>query len=327
MSFVLMDELSQRLSNSLSSFWIYVPFTITAGHKVQLVSAPANGNGVACRVAVLIDGGTSTALPPQPRAGLAAGGHGLKITHESDGSISCANLMYEGAVEVKRDGEWAQLRLFRGVANDGANWVSTSGWTKEAFSADEDTNLWKRTFHFGAISGADLDATTIDEDQFGRATAVSLVRRMDRHTILAQLLSVSGVLAPGANPMHTLKIETKAPDKSKLPSLPATTLLTGANRTSAQGYVMIAAGAFAAISADAMLADWDAIATAAVAKRRLAGVAWSPDNVSVAEPRLLRKLNNIHENGRSGVFEGSGMVTDPVEVLYVKGTDPGAVIA
>ncbi|WP_419695408.1 hypothetical protein ACN2CC_02060 [Mesorhizobium muleiense] len=329
MTFVLTDESKQQLSDRLSSFWFYLPFKIhPTNHKVELLPRNPAADGVGCRVAVLIDGAPNRQLPPATNPTLAAGGNTLLVEHADYGKLKFNNLMYEGSVSVVRNNEWAELRLFAGVGN-AADWIETGSWSRPAFEIAANVNLWQRVFKFGQIDEAAVDATTVELNKTGSPRAVTLVRRLINNTICAEILAVGGLDANRGRPIPILTVTKKEPPAPTAgekpvaategpPSLPDLSLLTGANSHAAEGYVMIAAGAFAAMSADSMLSAFETISDSADAMRRLSQVAWAPDNVSQNDGRLLRKLNNIHDTGRSGVFEGSGLNTDPVEVLHVR---------
>jgi hypothetical protein len=142
---------------------------------------------------------------------------------------------------------------------------------------------------------------------------------MIKNTICAEITAVGGTGNGGAA-MPRLLVTTAGGPRD----LPDLSLFSGGFTHQATGYVMIAAGAFAAISADSMLSTFETIAGSSDAMQRLAQVAWVPDNVGQKDGRLLRKLNNIHDTGRSGVFEGIGLNTDPVEVLHVRVIGGGA---
>jgi hypothetical protein len=316
MTFVLTDESDQKLSDRLSSFWFYLPFKVHPNRRVQLLPGNPAADGQGCRLAVLIDGAPNRQVPPPSDPTLEAGGNTLQVEHAEYGKLKFNSLMYEGSVGIVRNNEWAELRLFAGVGDD-ANWIETNNWSRKPFEIAENANRWTRRFSFGDIDGAAVDATTVEMNKAGSPRAVTLIRRMINNTICAQILAVGGLTANGGAPMPPLKVTTTG----RPPSLPDVNLLTGVNEHEAHGYVMIAAGAFAAVSADSMLSTFETISNSADVMRRLSQVAWAPDNVSQNDGRLLRKLNNIHDTGRSGVFEGSGLNTDPVEVLHVRAGD------
>jgi hypothetical protein len=319
MTFVLTDESKQQLTDRLSSFWFYLPFKIhPTNRRVELLPSNPAADGLGCRVAVLIDGAPNRQLPPPTDAALEAGRNTLTVAHAEYGTLKFNSLMYEGSVSVVRNNEWAELRLFAGVG-DAADWIETNNWSRPAFDIAPNANLWQRSFKFGDIDGAAVDATTVEMNKAGSPRAVTLIRRLINNTICAEILTVGGLDAGSGDPMPSLTVTTTGgPSK-----LPTHNLLTAANNKAAEGYVMIAAGAFAAISADSMLSAFETISDSADAMRRLSQVAWAPDNVSQKDGRLLRKLNNIHDTGRSGVFEGSGLNTDPVEVLHVRASGGG----
>jgi hypothetical protein len=270
---------------------------------------------------VLIDGAPNRQLPPPTNAALEAGSNTLTIEHAKYGNLKFSSLMYEGSVSVVRNNEWAELRLFAGVG-DAADWIETNNWKRPAFDIAKNANLWRRGFKFGDIDGAAVDATTVEMNRAGSPRAVTLIRRLIKNTICAEILAI-GLDKSGKKLMPSLTVTTTGGPST----LPAHNLLTAENNDAAEGYVMIAAGAFAAISADSMLSAFETISDSADAMRRLSQVAWAPDNVSQKDDknagRLLRKLNNIHDTGRSGVFEGSGLNTDPVEVLHVRAVGGG----
>ncbi|MDD2869312.1 hypothetical protein [Neomegalonema sp.] len=323
MSFVLHDERNE-LTNKLNSFWVHLPFSIAANNDVHLRHSGSN-DGVGFRVAVLIDGDARTRPPPPTDTEVSAGSHQLTISHKDHGTLKFGDLIHEGRISVTRNGEWAELRLFRGVTTmlptAYPEWIDTADWRRMPFPPDRDGNHWTRRFAFGGIDGAVCDASCVEENAHGDAVAVSLVRRMVSNTICAELMRIGALDGNGVDKMPKLELKTSAP--SGIMSLPDMELLTGSAGFPADGYVMIAAGAFAAISADSMLSDWETVADSADAKRRLARIVWAPENMGQNDGRLLRKLNNTHDNSRSGAFEGRGMNTDPVEVLHVRAAGGG----
>lgn len=335
MTFTLTDETGQQLSDHLSSFWFYMSFKLNPEGRVQLQQGGYTLPGGAaqpsgsCWLAVLMDGEALNRPPPATAGDGVAGSNQLEVHHSNHGAIKFKNFSYESSAKIIRNGEWADLRLFQGAKplppnnTDHPGWIDTSGWRRNPFQTRPDANHWTRSFSFGEISGAAADLTVIEGNKTGEPRAVSLARRMVRDTICAEILKVGSLNANGGAipPLHVNTVSNSVGPST----LPPMTVLTNASNSSAQGYVMIGAGAFAAISADLMLSDWENLGSPQDVLKRLARAAWAPDNASIGSGRLLRKLHNIHDSQHSGSFYGAGMETDPVEVLHIRSNDGGDV--
>ena len=322
MTYKLEDQ-SGTVTENLTSFWFFMPFELLTNGEVMLTKGATDS----CHVAVLLDGTAIVRRPPDVVASGNAASYSLTVKHKYDGDITFGHLNLVQSVRVYRNNEWAELRLYRGdgeVEQNRPTWIDASGWTRGPYGQKAGPSRWNRTFSFGGINGSAVDEAVVVSNEQGTPTSVVLIRRLVKGGSLCNTVigkgSVGGI---NSDIMPELTISTGT-GSDLVAEMNKEKILTEHTKSDRRGFVMMTAGAFSWQSADNMLAHWRSEGSSKEICNRLERIAWSPENVAQfgkENRRFLRKLHNTHDTGRDGAFSGTGLNTDPVEVLYVESGD------
>ena len=313
-----LDDENGSVSRSLTSFLFLMNFKLDGQRRIELMDEQDGG----CFVAVLLDGSANANLPPEIKEGERAGSYRLTIKHQSHGSIKFDDLSFINCVKLRRNNEWAELRLYRGCGQDDIvtyrpNWIDTGSWNPNQHYSPTEPNQWDRTFSFANITYSPIEESVVIRNHHNKARSVTLIRRLITGGSLCNIICSRGSLnADDGEELPELILQCAQGGPSILPD---EKFFTMDNVPDRRGFAMIAAGAFAGQDADTMIARWKGISKDYVLDE-LAEIIWAPKNVSQEGRggRLMRKLYNIHNTDRTGSFAGTGVSEDPVEVLYVE---------
>lgn len=312
------------ISAQLTSFFFYLPFNITPDNKVQFVQTDS---GRACYVALLLDGPSQVQQPPGVPFSGDLGDQNFKISRAAEGSISFDHLTLESVTSIHRNNEWCELRLYRGETEtvEDPRWINANGWrTNRNTSITPKPNNWTRTASFGAMNSP-ITQSLIEQSITGEASALTIAHEMTHGTVSDKVIEIGDY--SGSNSTTFPQITIKSPSNGKAPTISDLSFMTQNGIERRRGFTLIAAGAFAAQAADTMVEAWRDIAGARDVRDRLGRIAWAPENVTQKAPRLLRKLNNLSDDGARGSFSTAGETTDPVEILHLFGNGDNTIVA
>ena len=320
MTYKLQDR-NVTVTEHLSSYLFFMSFKLDNEKRIELLED-------GCYVAVLLDGAANSKTPADVGGGEADGSYNLTVVHKSRGEIKFSDLNFLRSIRLRRNNEWAELRLYQGCGNDdvlGRNrpeWVDTTGWKMKQHSSSHDLkNQWQRTFEFAPITSAPLDQSVVVWNKTGQPTSVTVIRRLIEGGSLSNIMRTGGTLSAsegGEMPELTLHCG----DAGGAPKLPEEKFLTDRNVSSRRGFTMIAAGAFASQDADTLVDRWNSVVDSNILEH-LREIAWAPKNAAQEESgnkgkSWLRKLYGAHNTEKRGTFAGTGINDDPVEVLHVE---------
>lgn len=301
----------------LSSFWFYMPFTLTLNGLINPLTGDA---GRGCFFAVLLDGPAAKKQPPKIKDALGVGKFKLEVKHEEHGSVVFDDYDFIRATRIRRNNEWSELRMYQGTTTrDTYDWVNPQNWSLDAPAITSSPTHWNRTFEFDQIKGS-VDQSVVQYGASGQPLSVTLIRRLDKGGSICQKLATEGRY--GAKAIPKLKLKTES--LGSPPELPEETFF-GQPTEGRVGFAMMAAGAFAFEEADTMIARWLIPGNEDNVLAKLCEVAFSKYDTFDWERRSRRKLYNVSNSRITGVFSGSGMDTNPVEVLHVYSQNPDAV--
>ena len=253
MAYKLADQ-SGAVTDNLTSFWFYMPFKLETDGGVVLT----DGGMDSCHVAVLLDGRSIVQQPRGVDPNKEAGSYSLTLEHKNDGEIAFQHLDIVQTVQVHRNSEWAELRLYRGDGDveERPKWIDASRWTRPPYGQDLSPKTWERTFSFGGIGGAVIDESVIVSNAKGKPKRVTLVRRLVQGGGLCDTVIGKGSTNDQkCKPIPELAISTSAGSK-QVAEMAEVKLLTDKTQTNRRGFVMMTAGAFSWQSADSILAQW-----------------------------------------------------------------------
>ena len=321
MPYAISDEKGEFAKSS--SFMFYMPFTVTGRGTIRLEDEQTG-----CFLAVLSDGLPRNQIPniPNWRDGATAS---EKVTMASDeesvGTLVFNHMALENQVEIERENEWSELRIYGGrrpIGTIPADWIVTNDWRMEPRGQNEGADNFSKYFDFGSIKDALCDETVVVRSSGGSLQRITLCRRMIKDTIAEMIIQNSNLLdVTEGMPALTLRTSGNSKHVTNVADREFFNQIHNA-QTEHSGYVLIAAGAFAFQSADTMLEEWrmpdDGGLDFNLIRQKLGAIAFAPNNVPADGNRLFRQLRNIDDTYRDGVTTGRGMPDAPIEVLFVE---------
>ena len=321
MPYTIFDEKGKFAESS--SFMFYMPFIINGMGSINIEDIKTG-----CFLAVLSDGLPRNQIPniPNWRDGETAS---EKVTIASDeesvGTLVFNHMALENQVEIERENEWSELRIYGGrkpIDKDTpAEWLVTNDWRMEPRGQNEEADNFSKYFDFGSIKDALCDETVVVRGRGGSLQRITLCRRMIKDTIAEIIMQNSSLLrVTEGMPVLTLRTLGNSKHVTNVADREFFKQMRNPN-TEHSGYVLIAAGAFAFQSADTMLEEWrmplGGLDFNSV-RQKLGAIAFAPNNAPADANRLFRQLHNIDNTDRDGVTTGRMMSDAPVEVLFVE---------